>query len=92
MVRRILRERGANAFIMEYRVVFPDGSVRHLLARGFPVRNESGEIYRVAGIVEDVSERKLIQEAIQDIAAKLRKAQEISRIGSWDCGIWQPKK
>jgi PAS domain S-box-containing protein len=43
---------------IEFRVVRPDGEVRWVWSRGFPVRNERGEIYRVAGITEDITERK----------------------------------
>ena len=53
----------------EYRILRPDGSVRWVFARAFPVRNEQGEIYRIAGIAEDITERKSAQEA-------LRKAHE----------------
>jgi PAS domain S-box-containing protein len=42
----------------EYRIVLPDGSVRWIGSRAFPVRNESGEVYRIAGIAEDITERK----------------------------------
>lgn len=43
---------------IEFRVVRPDGEVRWVWSRGFPVRNDRGEIYRVAGITEDITERK----------------------------------
>ena len=49
------RERG---FEVEYRVVRPDGSIRWIWDRGFPIRDESGHFYRVAGIAEDITERK----------------------------------
>ena len=48
----------------EYRVVRPDGSVRWILARAFPIHNECGEIYRIAGIAEDITERKQAEEEI----------------------------
>jgi len=41
-----------------YRVKRPDGSLRWIKAKYFPVRNERGEIYRVAGIAEDITEAK----------------------------------
>ncbi len=50
-------------FDVEFRVVRPDGQVRWVWARGFPVRNERGEIYRIAGITEDITERKLAAES-----------------------------
>ena len=47
------------AYDVEFRVVRPDGTVRWVWSRVFPVRNEAGEAYRIAGITEDVTERKL---------------------------------
>jgi PAS domain S-box-containing protein len=43
---------------IEFRVVRPNGDERWVWSRGFPVTNERGEIYRVAGITEDITERK----------------------------------
>jgi PAS domain S-box-containing protein len=61
------REQGVNLFTRsfqgeqvdgEYRVVRPDGSVRHIKARAFPVRDAGGKFCRLVGIAEDVTERK----------------------------------
>jgi len=41
-----------------HRIVRPDGSIRWVWGRTFPVKNEAGEIYRTAAIVEDITERK----------------------------------
>jgi PAS domain S-box-containing protein len=49
------REQG---FEVEYRVVRPDGSIRSIRDRGFPIKDESGRFYRVAGIAEDITEHK----------------------------------
>ena len=48
----------------EFRVVRPDGSVRWVWARGFPIRNRLGDVYRIAGIAEDITERKKVNEQI----------------------------
>jgi PAS domain S-box-containing protein len=48
---------------IEFRVVRPDGDERWVWSRGFPVLNERGEIYRVAGITEDITERKRAAES-----------------------------
>jgi two-component system, cell cycle sensor histidine kinase and response regulator CckA len=40
----------------QYRIVRPDGAVRWIHALGFPVRNENGEVYRLAGLAADVTE------------------------------------
>ena len=48
----------------EFRVVRPDGSVRWVWDRAFPVRDAAGELYRFAGITQDVTERKQAEEQI----------------------------
>jgi len=50
--------RGRENFDGEYRIQRPDGEVRWIWARNFPVRNELGEVYRIAGIAEDITDRK----------------------------------
>jgi len=51
-------------FDEEYRIVRPDGSVRWIHARSFPVRDERGEVYRLYGIAEDITERKRAEEEL----------------------------
>ncbi len=41
-----------------YRVVRPDGSVRWIRDRAFPVRNDKGEVYRMVGTAIDITEYK----------------------------------
>lgn len=43
---------------IEYRIVRPDGSVRWVHDRSYPIRNEKGKIHRIAGVVEDITERR----------------------------------
>lgn len=50
--------REATGFELEYRIVRPDGEVRWIRDRGFPVTDESGEPVRVAGVARDVTEQK----------------------------------
>ena len=57
---------------VEYRVIQPDGSMRWVLDRGFPLRNVSGEIYRITGIAEDITERKQSEEALRKTEEQYR--------------------
>ena len=41
-----------------YRILRPDGTLRWIQDRAFPVHNEAGHIYRVVGIAEDITERR----------------------------------
>ncbi|MCU7812046.1 MAG: PAS domain S-box protein, partial [Candidatus Thiodiazotropha sp. (ex Notomyrtea botanica)] len=42
----------------EYRIIRPDGEIFWIDAKVFAIYDESGNLYRVAGIAEDVTERK----------------------------------
>jgi PAS domain S-box-containing protein len=42
----------------EYRIVKPDGSIRWIRDRTFPVRTEQGQVDRIVGLAEDITERK----------------------------------
>ncbi|NJK75750.1 MAG: PAS domain S-box protein [Microcoleus sp. SU_5_6] len=54
-----------NSTSTEYRIVRPDGTIRWVYDRAFPILDESGKIYRIAGICEDISDRKLTEARIQ---------------------------
>jgi PAS domain S-box-containing protein len=66
----------SGGFDLEYRIVRPDGQERWIYDRAFPIRNERGEVYRVAGISEDITERKQAELAL---AGALRQLEARSR-------------
>lgn len=47
-----------------YRIIKQDGSIRWIHSRIFPIKDESGEVYRMVGIAEDITERKRVEEMI----------------------------
>lgn len=57
---------------LEFRILSPKGEVRWLRDRLFPIRNAAGEIYRLAGIVEDITERKQAEEGLRASEARYR--------------------
>ncbi|MGL5065906.1 MAG: PAS domain S-box protein, partial [Microcoleus sp.] len=61
-VPRLLEGNSTNT---EYRIVRPDGTIRWVCDRAFPILDESGKVYRIAGICEDISDRKLAEARIQ---------------------------
>jgi len=55
-------------FNEEFRIIRPDGSVRWILDRVVPIQNDSGEVYRLVGIAEDITERRRTEDHIQETA------------------------
>jgi len=51
-----------------FRLVRPDNSVRWVRDRAFPIRDVNGQAYRVAGIAEDITERKQAEERMLQLA------------------------
>lgn len=72
MVADAFARASEDGFELEYRIVKPDGSIRWLRDRGFAIRNHEGRVYRLAGIAEDVTDRKLAADALQQADARLR--------------------
>lgn len=49
----------------EYRVIQPNGEIRWIRDRAFPIRNHQDQVYRVVGLAEDISDRKRTQESLR---------------------------
>ena len=45
-------------YTLDLMTVQPDGELRPCIAKGFPQRNASGRVVRIAGLVQDITERK----------------------------------
>ena len=58
---------------VEYRLIRPDGEQRWIFDRAFPVRNAAGEIYRIAGVAQDITARKQAEEALRQSEAEIRQ-------------------
>jgi PAS domain S-box-containing protein len=55
-----------------YRIVRPDGSLRWVQDRAFPVRDDRGKVYRLVGIADDITKRKQAWDALGESEARKR--------------------
>src|SRR5271165_2954764 len=60
---------------LEFRVVLPDGEIKHLYGVGHPVFSESGELVEVIGAAIDITERKRAERELHKKEVSLREAQ-----------------
>ena len=51
---------------IEYRIIRPNGELRHIHSKLFPVHDEQGKTYRLAGICHDITKRKLAEAALKE--------------------------
>ncbi|MCB0300971.1 MAG: PAS domain S-box protein, partial [Calditrichaeota bacterium] len=59
-------------FDEEYRIIKPNGEVRWIRERAFPIHNEDGEVVRICGVSEDFTERKSVENALRQSEEALR--------------------
>jgi two-component system, cell cycle sensor histidine kinase and response regulator CckA len=64
----------------QYRIVRPDGQVRWIHDRGFPVRDDAGNMIRFAGFAEDVTQRLQLED-------ELRQTQKMESLGMLAGGV-----
>ncbi len=57
-------EQGTN-YDIEFRVVWPDGSVRWMEGKGLAFKDESGKPVRMTGLAMDIADRKQAEEALR---------------------------
>ena len=63
----------------EYRIIRPNGTVRWMWDRAFPIRDSAGKVVRIAELVQDITERKQVEVATRKA---MEAAEEANRAKS----------
>jgi PAS domain S-box-containing protein len=80
-LQRVLEDQKTTGrFDCEYRIVRPDGSIRWIRDRSFPILGPDGALAQVAGIAEDITDRHRLEQT-------LLQAQKMEAIGLFAGGI-----
>ncbi len=71
-VRSLMEQDIQDDIGLDFRITRPDGQIRWIRTRAFPLQNEEGEVFRVAGISEDVTEQTVAENALRRTEARNR--------------------
>jgi PAS domain S-box-containing protein len=83
-IERAVREK--RSFGNEFRIVHPDGTIRHVEAINDPVFSASGQLLEIVATGIDVTERKRAEEALRESEAKFRDYAETASDWFWEIG------
>jgi len=74
-------------FQAEFRILRPDQAVRFIRAQTFPIRNALGEVIRMVGVAEDMTEQKRAQDTLVKTERQFRQSSRMEAIGTMAGGI-----
>jgi len=77
----------ADGFLAEFRIVRPDQAVRFIRVQTFPLRNADGVVTRMAGVAEDMTDQKRVQETLVKSERQFRQSSRMEAIGTLAGGI-----
>jgi len=75
-------------YAAEFRVLWPNGTVRWVAAKGQFYYSHAGEAERMLGIAVDITERKDTEESLRHKEMELKEAQRLAGVGGWQ---WDPE-
>jgi PAS domain S-box-containing protein len=70
----------------DYRIVTPDGTVKHLHTIGHPVLNESGDVIEYVGTGMDVTEQRQARAKLENAFEEIKRLRTNSKTKTWRCG------
>ncbi len=72
---------------LEHRILYADGGIGYISVVVHIDRDEQGHIIRYYGANQDITERKLIEKAMQHTTEQLSEALDIARLANWEYDV-----
>ncbi|MCC6275315.1 MAG: PAS domain S-box protein, partial [Leptospiraceae bacterium] len=74
-------------FLLSYRIVSSTKETKWVLEQGLGIYSETGKVIALEGFIEDITTRKLAEEALVNSEEKLRSVIDASNDGIWEWNI-----
>jgi len=78
---------GGSSFELEYRVVWPDGSLHWIAQKATVLRDQAGAPVRMVGVAMDIDDRKRAEEERERLDARVQQAQKLETLGTLAGGV-----
>jgi len=76
---------------LEMRIIWPNGTVRWMLANGTVYRDADEKPNRMIGIVQDITAQKEAQKKIIESERKLSETLKVAKVGYWEYDVLSDK-
>jgi len=80
-------QQSKEAAAYDYRIIRPDGTVRVLHANGSILCDAQGQVVKITGTDQDITEQKQIEAQLMKRDSELVEAQHLALMGNWEWDI-----
>lgn len=77
-VQTAFKQAADGKYCEEYRIIRPDGSIRMIRDQGFPIKDTTGQVCRLAGISEDITESRQSEQSMLKAISALAEVGELA--------------
>lgn len=67
-----------NPYSIDHRILLPDGTIRHVHEHGKLIRNEDGQPIKMLGTVQDITERKQVEQILEESEYRFRTILDVA--------------
>jgi PAS domain S-box-containing protein len=84
VLQAIEREKNGERVQLEYRIIRPDGSLRWVWDRAFPIFDASGKVSKIAGLTADITDRRQGELALIESQNRYRELFDSTPVSLWE--------
>lgn len=72
------------AYSVDHRIILPDGTCKIVHEQGDIIYNGENRPFHMIGTVQDITQRKQVEQALRESESRLEEAQKVAHIGSYE--------